>query len=252
MEMETLQSQRSGERRKRVSEGGVGLEDDLDETRLEESDEGDTSFRDQRHGQNNMFISQDAEECTQSTPDFESGGADSRCVDPDHHSLYNSRYCTSLKATGGSDDFLDREDFGDIIVDYEELIAEIEQEMRQEEEVLLREYEENLLLEDQYIEQLGQEYEEDQGEHVVCPVCNLAELTQTSTDVILCLNRNCLRINLVNEGLNLHHVKKNLATTILEHSTTCNANLKFLTRDEFGITTLIAGCELCGSSYVVI
>ncbi|GMH90984.1 hypothetical protein TrST_g6865 [Triparma strigata] len=141
--------------------------------------------------------------------------------------------------------------------EYAQLLEEIEREMREDEEIMLREYEENFAsAEYEYVEQLGGEFNEggggEVGEAVLCPICESCDLVQTSADVILCRKRDCLRIDLINEGIDLKYLKENLANIFFQHAAGCPEKLKVIKDDQFGIVVLMAQCEACGEEYCVL
>ena len=92
---------------------------------------------------------------------------------------------------------------------------------------------------------------------VMCPVCRGANLTQTGANVILCPKRDCLRVNVMGDGITLADLRSNLAEVIYEHEQGCAGDgtgdgLKFVTREQFGITTLVGGCAESGCEHIVI
>ena len=163
------------------------------------------------------------------------------------------------------DDEDDFEGGGKFVVtesDYDQLLREIEEEMRRDEELLLEEYESSLKSEGQYLEELLEGSGQDEGggngcndddDVVLCPICESCNLVQTEAEVILCRRRECgFRIDIMNDGLRLRDLKTNLGEIFLEHGMDCDKKLKFSVVNEFEISMVVGRCNGCVREFVVL
>ena len=81
------------------------------------------------------------------------------------------------------------------------------------------------------------------------------DLVQTSQDVILCKKKGCLRLDLINDGINLSHLRGNLANVFAKHaeeSEGCGGKLKFQVDNTFGVSVLMCSCGVCGGEFVAL
>ena len=90
-----------------------------------------------------------------------------------------------------------------------------------------------------------------------CPVCNAANLIYTPANVIICPNTNngsCnLRLDVTCEGLSMNNFRDLLCRACTEHSNTgCPAALRFQMMSQFGMTNLLAGCDQCKASTMIV
>jgi len=84
----------------------------------------------------------------------------------------------------------------------------------------------------------------------MCECCNLV---QTDADVILCRRRECgFRIDIINDGLRLGDLKRNLADVFVEHGIDCDKKLKFSVVREFEISMVVGRCEACVREFVAL
>ena len=169
----------------------------------------------------------------------------------------------NLEDDDDEDDFKDGEQFVVTEADYDQLLREIEEEMRRDEELLLEEYESSLKSEGQYLEELLQgagqgdsNLSNDEGDDdnvVLCPICESCDLVQTEAEVILCRRRDCgFRIDIMNDGLRLRDLKRNLGEIFLEHGMDCDKKLRFSVVSEFEISMVVGRCTGCVREFVVL
>ena len=90
-----------------------------------------------------------------------------------------------------------------------------------------------------------------------CPVCNAANLIYTPANVIICPNtdngRCNLRLDVTCEGLSMNNFRDLLCRACTEHSNTgCPAALRFQMMSQFGMTNLLAGCDQCKASTMIV
>ena len=139
---------------------------------------------------------------------------------------------------------------------YEDLVAEIEEELRAENERFKVQelYEE----EEKFLSQVGVEIEANEGGDpgILCPVCQSANLVNNSaTNAIVCLGATCtVNIDWVaGDGMGVDDLRGNLAATFSDHGAGgCPGCLVFKVQDIFGMKNLGAECITCGFSEIVI
>ena len=90
-----------------------------------------------------------------------------------------------------------------------------------------------------------------------CPVCNGANLIYTPANVIICPNtdngRCNLRLDVTCEGLSMNNFRDLLCRACTEHSNTgCPGALRFQMMSQFGMTNLLAGCDHCKASTMIV
>jgi hypothetical protein len=90
-----------------------------------------------------------------------------------------------------------------------------------------------------------------------CPVCTAANLIYTPANVIICPNtdngRCNLRLDVAREGLTMSNFRDLLCRACIEHSSTgCPGTLRFQMMAQFGMTNLLAGCEQCKASTMIV
>ncbi len=95
------------------------------------------------------------------------------------------------------------------------------------------------------------------NDNLPCPVCNAANLIYTPANVIICPNtdngRCNLRLDVTCEGLNMSNFRDLLCRACSEHSSTgCTGNLRFQMMAQFGMTNLMAGCDQCKASTMIV
>jgi len=163
-----------------------------------------------------------------------------------------AQYTHLLDTKGLMNEFAREEGLTD--ADMFELMADMEEDLRKEEEIFLHELE---IIAQQQLHDERQilDFEESQSardDDVICPVCQSRTLFQTKSNIIMCPTRNCLRLDVASEGLTLLNLRKLLSKAYDEHGNTCNDSLSFHVVAEFGITTLRAVCQTCRCNVIVI
>ncbi|CAI9740637.1 Hypothetical predicted protein [Octopus vulgaris] len=130
-----------------------------------------------------------------------------------------------------------------------EIFEEIEAELKEEEQKLLREhdlYEESYLNEEK---ELCSALESLTADEVVCPICKKNPLIENK-GVIFC---KCgLRINTEQDGFKLADVKAQLDSGIEIHNFTCDAEPEFSMMCVLGTTNLFMTCEACDFMHIII
>jgi len=149
---------------------------------------------------------------------------------------------------------------------YEDLVEEIENELRlenehfaneQNEEVWLSQMSQNSTGTDGFYnfgdlegEGEGEGYSDgnDPSAGILCPVCKVANIVQNpTTQSIMCTNNNCIKLDFVVDGLGIEDLRGNLAATFGDHGMTrCPGALVFDVKEDFGIRALVATCSTCG------
>ena len=148
--------------------------------------------------------------------------------------------------------------------DIQSMLKEVDDEIRKE-ELLVQGYEESLRLEREEIDGMVEEWdvsgEGDEAEEegggggnckVLCPVCSRRDLIQTDRNVIMCKTPGCLRVDVVNEGLTLNDLRQNLSDVVEEHGRSCGEKMKFVMREEWGISICVGTCKICQEEFVVL
>ena len=95
------------------------------------------------------------------------------------------------------------------------------------------------------------------NDSIPCPVCNSSNLICTPANVIICPNtdngRCNLRLDVTCEGLSMNNFRDLLCRACTEHSNTgCPGALRFQMMSQFGMTNLLAGCDQCKASTMIV
>ena len=182
---------------------------------------------------------------------------------------------------GGDGSIMDQNDGYEYSISMDEvyvLLKDVEEEMQREEARLLEELhamEQQQILDQRRMEEQIADFEQHSAlelrrqqlhqqmetsaaiDTLTCPVCNSGNLIFTPASVIICPNtenRQCnLRIDVTFEGLSLANFRELLCRACSEHGATgCKGTLRFQTTEQFGMTTLMAGCEKCKVSTMIV
>ncbi|CAJ1930329.1 unnamed protein product [Cylindrotheca closterium] len=132
--------------------------------------------------------------------------------------------------------------------DLYDILLEIEEELKVDDEMLLEEVleEERTSLEYQVNEYEDWEYDMDEEERVVCPLCTASYLRLSPTGDICCSDNYCpMRVKPNDQSKPLLAFKNDLGRIFEEHSRNCNDQLVLrVCTNENGIT-LVMSCNSC-------
>jgi len=204
-----------------------------------------------------------------------------------HYGAAEALFSSQQIGGGGDGSMVDHNDHGyEYSISMDEvygLLKDVEEEMQREEARLLEELkamEQQQILEQRRMEeqiadfeqhstmQMQQQYQHPavstgntvttgSSDTLTCPVCNAGNLIRTPANVIICPNTDngqCnLRLDVTCEGLSLANLRELLCRACSEHGATgCTGTLRFRSADQFGMTTLMAGCETCNASTMIV
>jgi len=132
--------------------------------------------------------------------------------------------------------------YGDLTV---EELEEIEQEMKNERELIDREYTELLDYEEQMLENEIESYQNENA-LIVCPICENGHLFENNQlELIKCSN---CSLELSNRNINLENLGKKINDLQMNHRNMCNNDLVFSFQPEIGLYGVCMGC--CGMEII--
>ncbi|KAL9654651.1 hypothetical protein ABK040_006713 [Willaertia magna] len=133
---------------------------------------------------------------------------------------------------------MDEDEYMDLLI---EIGNEIEEEIKkEEEELLLKEFEENEKIESEDLQELIDYFEKSV---FLCPICKKNRLLETKHSLFCKCG---LRIPTKYDGLSASDVSQNLIDNFVEHKQQCDKEPTINSEQKFGSTFLSMSCKECG------